>query len=332
MKLSILDQVLILNHAGAKEALEATVELGVEAEKLGFHRIWIAEHHDLKGLACPNPDTLLTYIGTKTDKIKLGAGAVLLPHYKPYKIAETYNLLATLFPARIDLGVGRAPGGSAEASIALSGNYLENVNKYPELISELKGFIDNDFKENSLYSKIKAHPLPEIKPELWMLGTSEKSADLALENQLNYVFGHFMSTNNGAEIIKNYRHDFRLRHKKEPYVMVAINVIVADTKEEAFKLAKSTAAWSVDSIRERLDYIPSPQALKQLNLTSEEDSLIDKNLKQIIYGNKKQVVDEIQKLNRRYEVDEYIIVTNTWSYESRLKSFKLLSEEINLPE
>lgn len=332
MRLSILDQVPIVNDATAKEALEATVKLGIKAEKLGFHRIWIAEHHDLKGLTCPNPDTLLTYIGSKTKKIRLGAGAVLLPHYKPYKIAETYNLLATLFPNRIDLGVGRAPGGSAEASIALSGNYLENVRRYPELVSELKNFIHNSFGTDSLYSKIKASPLPEEKPELWMLGTSDKSAKFAIQNKLNYVFGHFMSASDGQEIVKSYRKTFREKYKKEAYVMVAINVIVAETEEEAFELAKLTAAWSVDSIRERLDFIPTPDIFSQLKLTKEEELSLEKNLEKIIYGDKKYVASEIKSLSRLYEVDEFIIVTNTWTYESRLKSFTLLSEAINLHE
>src|SRR5690625_3759696 len=131
LKLSILDQAPISAGKTSQYALQSAVRLAQLGEKLGYERYWIAEHHDLFGLACPNPDVMLGVIGSQTNKIKIGAGAVLLPYYKPFRVAETYNLLTTLFPERIDLGIGRAPGGSAEVSMALSNNYLEQVRKYP---------------------------------------------------------------------------------------------------------------------------------------------------------------------------------------------------------
>lgn len=123
MKLSILDQAPVLSGKSAQEALKESMKLAQSGEKLGYTRYWIAEHHDFPGLASSAPEVMLGYIGANTEKIRIGAGAILLPHYKPYKVAETFNMLATLFPDRIDLGIGRAPGGSAEASIALSGNF-----------------------------------------------------------------------------------------------------------------------------------------------------------------------------------------------------------------
>lgn len=152
MRLSILDQSPISAGKTAKEALAASVALAQTAEKLGYTRYWIAEHHDMDGLACPSPDVMLGVIGAQTEKIIIGAGAVLLPHYKPFRVAEKYNLLATLFPGRIDLGIGRAPGGSAEATMALSDNFLEEVRKMPSTLDQLLNFLYGTF--NRYYSLV----------------------------------------------------------------------------------------------------------------------------------------------------------------------------------
>ncbi len=132
MIVSILDQSPVLEGSSQAKALEESKKLALLGEELGYKRYWIAEHHDMKGLSCSSPEVMISYIGASTKKIRLGAGAVLLPHYKPYKVAETYHMLETLFPGRIDIGIGRAPGGSAEASMALSGNYLDNVKNFPD--------------------------------------------------------------------------------------------------------------------------------------------------------------------------------------------------------
>src|SRR5699024_7757134 len=145
MKLSILDQSPISTGKTSRNALNASVDLARLGDELGYTRYWIAEHHDVSGLACTSPDAMLSIIGAQTEQIRIGAGAALLPHYKPYRVAETYNLLATLYPGRIDLGIGRAPGGSAEASMALSGNFLENVRHMPEKLDELLQFLHHDF-------------------------------------------------------------------------------------------------------------------------------------------------------------------------------------------
>src|SRR5699024_10588678 len=233
---------------------------------------------------------------SQTQTIKLGAGAVLLPHYSPYKIAENYNLLSVLFPGRVDLGLGRAPGGSAEASIALSGNYLEKVKKYPESVKTLNHFINNEKHDNSLYNKIQASPIPSQKPTLWVLGTSEKSIEIEIENKLNYVFGHFMSNANGTEIITKYRKKilkknkkyektivtkfnyiivhfisndnrtkiitkyikkFFKKHETNPEIIIAVSVICAETTKQAEKIARSTAIWSAYNDTFEFDQIPS---------------------------------------------------------------------------
>jgi len=327
MKLSILDQVPVPAGVKVKDAFEASVQLAKSAEKLGYSRYWVAEHHDFIGLACPNPDTLLTLVGTQTNKINLGAGAVLLPHYSPFKIAETYNLLSVLFPERIDLGLGRAPGGSAEVSIALSGNYLENVRDYPESIRTLNRFIKNQTHDNSLYNKIKAAPLPNKQPNLWMLGTSEKSAELAVSEKLNYVFGHFMSDLQGTEIISRYKETFNQTYKQTPKTMIAVSVICAETTKEAKKIARSTALWTSFNEKPVYSQIPSYEEAERFKGTQEQEAKIKKTMSKMIVGNPQSVIQQLNELCELYQTDELMLVTNTYEYADRIKSFKLIAKE-----
>lgn len=330
MKLSILDQVPVPENTEVEEAFSETVNLAKIADNLGYSRYWIAEHHDFAGLACPNPDTLMTLIGSQTNKIKLGAGAVLLPHYSPYKIAETYNLLSVLFPGRIDLGLGRAPGGSAEASIALSGNYLENVREYPESVKTLNNFINNSEQNNSLYNKIKASPLPDNKPSVWMLGTSEKSAELAVENKLNYVFGHFMSAANGPEIVAKYKNKFFTNHQINPEIIIAVSVICAETTEKAEEIARSTAIWSAFNDTFEFDQIPSYEKAKAYKGNTVTEEKIQKSLNKMIIGNPQEVDKKLTKITEMYQVEELMLVTNTFDYKDRMNSFNLIAKEMQL--
>ena len=179
MRLSILDQAPISNNMPASEALKNSIRLAEIGDELGYSRFWLAEHHGMNGLASSAPEVTLGAIGMVTKNIRLGSGATLLPYYKPFKVAEIFNTLATLYGDRIDIGIGRAPGGGNEVSEALSDNYLSHVFKMPELVAELQRHLENKTEQP------KASPIPQHSPKLWMLGTSEKSAIFARDNHLN---------------------------------------------------------------------------------------------------------------------------------------------------
>lgn len=330
MKLSILDQSPIATGRTPQEALNASVELAGLADELGYTRYWIAEHHDFAGLACPNPDVMLGIIGSQTERIRIGAGAVLLPHYKPYKVAETYNLLATLFPGRIDLGIGRAPGGSAEASVALSGNFLENVRQVPEKIDELLKFLHHNFSEDEMYVRIKPTPVPDVAPEPWMLGTSEKSAIAAAEKGLPYTFGQFMSDQDGPSIIKTYTDKFTEQYPdKTPEKIVTVSVICAETTEEAEELALSNQLWSIQRDKgEGNGKIPTVREAKNYAFSNDEQERIQNMKNKAIIGNPDEVKQKLEQLQSSYQADEWMIVTITHSYEARKKSYELLANEI----
>jgi luciferase family oxidoreductase group 1 len=273
---------------------------------------------------------MLGYIGTQTKEIRIGAGAVLLPHYRPYHIAETYHLLATLFPRRIDLGIGRAPGGSAEVSMALSGNFLEQVKRMPESLDDLLRFLYNEFPKDHKYSKISPSPVPVSPPTPWLLGTSEKSAILAAEKGMKYAFGHFMSDADGPTIIKKYREDFAVHNKyKRPQTIIAISVICAETTEEAEDLALSSLLWKIQQEKgENENGVPTVETGKSYLYSAEELETMKQMRENMIIGNPEEVKERLNKLQQLYETDEFMIVTITHSYQARVKSYELLAKKI----
>ncbi|WP_139489356.1 LLM class flavin-dependent oxidoreductase [Brevibacillus dissolubilis] len=330
MRLSILDQSPVSSGHTAGEALQESMKLAQLGEALGYTRYWIAEHHDIAGLSCSAPEVMLGYIGAHTKTIRIGSGAVLLPNYKPYKVAETYNLLATLFPGRIDLGIGRAPGGSAEASLALTDNFLGQVRKMPESVQELLHFLHNDTPADHMYASLSASPVPAVPPVPWILGTSEKSAVLAAENGMAYAFGHFMSDREGPAILQSYRKKYQAStRQQQPATIVAVSVICAETTEQAEELALSANLWQIQLAKgEATTGIPSIEEAKQYPFTPEDAAVTLERKKKMVVGNPKEVAQQLRELQALYQADELMLVTITHSYEARLRSYQLIADEI----
>ncbi|MEH7885231.1 LLM class flavin-dependent oxidoreductase [Bacillus sp. JJ1609] len=326
MKLSILDQVPISANQTAKEALEQSVKLAQAAEQLGYERYWIAEHHDMPGLACPAPEVMLSYIGASTSHIRIGSGAVLLPHYKPYKIAEVYNMLATLFPDRIDIGIGRAPGGSAEVTSALSDHFLQNVWNMPASRKDLLHFIYDDHPEDSEFAKINAAPIPDKAPVPWLLGTSKKSALLAAEYGMAYAFGLFMSDKDAAEILDCYYQAFKPGSNRHPQAILTVTAFCAESTERAEEIAMSSLVWNIQRGKgEGHSGVPSIEDAKQYRLSETEKDALEKMKKKMIIGNPDEVKNNLLDLQKRYKTDEIMIVTITYAPEDRIKSYQLIA-------
>jgi luciferase family oxidoreductase group 1 len=307
MNLSVLDLVPVYSKTSSTAAIEQALKLARTAEKLGYKRYWVAEHHDMQGLACTSPEVLLSYIGAQTSTIRLGTGALLLPHYKPIKVAETFNMLATLFPGRIDLGMGRAPGGSAHVSIALSGNFLENVTQIPQSLRELSDLLQNQYQMDG--HPVLARPTPPSPPDVWLLGTNNKSASYAAEFGTGYVFGQFMSDRDGTEVIAGYRQAFKPSAlSKEPRVIFAVSVVCAESEEEANKLAAEGYSW-----------ISPGKAVKEKEPFSEN---------RLIVGTPGQVKQRLEEFQILYDMDEFLVVTMVPDYQKRLRSYELLANVI----
>src|SRR5690625_1214447 len=328
MKLSILDQAPISSGKTAYDALQTSIKLAQLGESLGYERYWIAEHHDLFGLASPNPDVMIGAIGMVTNTIKIGAGAVLLPYYKPFRVAETYNLLATLYPNRVDLGIGRAPGGSAEVSMALSDNYLQQVKKFPEHMDELIQFLQQRFPKDHLYGKISPTPVPDNPPQLWLLGTSEKSALLAADKGMYYAIGHFLTEGNGPKIVKSYKDHFKQNNSRSAYVIVAVHVMCAETKEEATEIASSTFLWSIQQDKQLTKHtVPTVASEKNYSSTESDLQKINEMKRNMIIGNPNEVKDQLISLQKQYEADELMVVTITHDEIDKFTSYQLIAEQ-----
>ena len=328
MKLSILDQSPISFNQTAQEALQESMKLAKMGEELGYFRYWIAEHHDIPGLACPAPEIMLSYIGANTNTIRIGSGAVLLPHYKPYKVAEVYNMLATLFPGRIDIGIGRAPGGSAQATNALSDHFLQQVRKMSDLVEDLLLFIENDFPAEHEYANLSASPIPFIAPMPWLLGTSKKSALLAAEKGLAYAFGQFMSGNDGLEIIQQYREHYQSRKgEQKPHVLLTVSVICAETTQKAEEIALSSLIWSLKkNDGKELRSFHSIEEIMKYPLDDKEQNTIEKMKQKIIIGDPYEVKSKLIEIQQEYKVDEMMLLTNTYSPKDRMNSYQLIAD------
>lgn len=300
LAVSVLDLVPRLPGNSDEEALRQAVSLAQHAEKWGYTRYWTAEHHDMPGLACTSPEVLLAHVGAKTERIRLGSGAVLLPHYSPLKVAEWFRLLAALYPGRIDLGLGRAPGGEAHTVMALSGNFLARVAELPKTIASLLELLQDVYEYEG--HAVTARPQPQIGPAVWMLGTNKKSAEYAAKFGTGYVFGQFMSERDGVDILAAYRADFTPSAlQSAPKTLLAVSVICAGTEREA-------AHWV--------------QVLAETARQTGQGSF------RSISGTPHDVLEQLKDLQREYANDEFLIVCPIPDYAARLECYRLLAEAL----
>ena len=233
MKLSILDQLTVPKNQSASDTLQEAKELAQLAEKLGYTRIWYAKHHGSDAFASATPEILVAHIASATEKIRVGAGGIMTMHYAPFKVAETFKTLAALYPDRIDLGMGRSPGGSPLTTLALNNGQppqLDQFDKLPEILL----FLREEFPEDHLYSKISAVPREVLLPQPWLLGASKESARSAGEYGMNFSFAQFIHGHLPKEVLSAYYKHFRpVTEQQEPQVSAAYFTFAADTKEEA---------------------------------------------------------------------------------------------------
>ncbi len=276
MRLSILDQAPISTGSTSVEALENTLTLAKKAEELGYHRFWIAEHHNANGLASPSPEILIARIASETATIRVGSGGVLLPQYSPLKVAETFRMLAAMFPERIDLGLGRSPGGSQQTRLALTDGCQKPLSAFTRQIKDLQGFMYNTLPHDHAAYGVKAMPFPSQNPELWVLGLSERGARHAGRRGTNFTFGHFINPDHASETLRTYFETFTPSEQNEqPAVNVCVFVVCAETKEKAEELALSQDKWLIQVEKGIDTRVPSVKEVKQHTFTAGEMGIIE---------------------------------------------------------
>jgi luciferase family oxidoreductase group 1 len=327
LSLGILDQSPVLAGARPRDAIAETIALAREAERLGYRRYWLAEHHAVRGLADPAPEILLARITAETTRMRIGTGGVLLPHYAPLKVAEQFRLLEALAPGRIDLGIGRAPGGAQRASLALQSR---DVSEFPRQVQDVVGFLDRTLPESHPYAKVIAMPRGDTSPEVWLLGSSDYGAALAAQLGLPFAFAHFIS-GDAAGITRTYRRNFQpSRRASEPRVILCVAALAADTLEEAEELAATIDLWRL-RIREGIDLpVPSREEARAHPYTLYDREVIAFDRKRLVLGTPPAVRERVEELARAHEADEAMIVTITPDYASRTRSYELLAEAFAL--
>jgi luciferase family oxidoreductase group 1 len=339
IKLSVLDQSPVSDGYTPADGLRNTFELARLADKLGYERYWIAEHHAIVTLASPSPEILIARIGAETSGIRIGSGGVLLPHYSPLKVAENFRMLHALYPGRIDLGIGRAPGGSGLEAFALRRDRNDRIQNddFEEQLVELLAFLHHDFPSDHPFARIKVSPDMPGAPEVWLLGSSSWSSAVAAKLGLPYAFAHFITPEETPTALDFYRSNFqRSKHLAKPRAIVALGVICADTETEAKRLFTSTQLH-IRRIRLQGKRLPVPtpdQAIAELgNFAFGADALVRGNGEwpRYVVGAPEQIRDELERMAISLQVEEMMIIAVLHDYQARQRSYQLVAEALSIP-
>ena len=324
MKLSVLDQSPISEGMSGAQALANTLDLARLADSLGYHRYWVAEHHGGPMLAGPSPEVLIGPIAAATSRLRVGSGGVMLPHYSPFKVAESFSALAGLFPGRIDLGLGRAAGTDPMTTHALQRDRGRAMpDDFPQQLAELLAYYEDRFPpSNPLARLARVLPGRPEQPEPWLLGSSPQSAIWAAELGLPYAFADFINPG-GAEIAALYRERFEPGRIETPRPVVAAWALAADSDEEAQRLASSSKMAFTMLRRGRLIEVPPPETALRF-LASEGDDLAGR--RRTIVGDQETVRAGIEQVAADYRAEEVIVVTITYDHAARRRSYELIAE------
>ena len=317
LRLSVLDQSPVASGTTTAAALRQTVELAVAAEAMGYHRYWLAEHHGTPGLAGTAPEVLVARVAAATTTMRVGAGGVLLSHYSPLKVAETFRVLAALFPGRIDLGIGRAEGASDDTTTALRAGAAAAGLPFGQKLGELLTLLGDGDGDGEA-------------AEVWLLASSSEGAGAAAALGLPLCFAHFISWGFAGQIVRRYRAAFRpAAGGGEPHAAAAVAVLCAETNDEAERLASSVDIWRLAPENGR-GPVPSPEEAWARGRTQLEAAQIKQRRQGLVVGDPDRVASRLAGLADDLGVDELVVLTVCHDPEARLRSYRLLGEAFSL--
>lgn len=329
MRLSILDQAPITKGNTAARALKKAEELAILGDELGYHRMWMAEHHGTNGYASSAPEITAAHLAAKTNHIRIGTGGVMMMHYSPLKLAETFKTLSAFSPGRIDFGVGRAPGGDNYSIYALSEGRQPMVENMYEKFDTALQLINDEVPEDPLYGKTIATPSQVTLPEAWLLGSTGNSARQAGLRGVGYSFAQFFNGELSKEIIDAYKNSFQPSvFMEKPEINVSYMVTTAETKEEAEFEAKPQDISRMLFMRGRQAPVLTPEEAKDFPLTEMDRMTIQANRKLHVVGDAKEVATFLKEEQEKYGFDETMIVSIPHSQEKRLEVYRLLAKEL----
>lgn len=323
---SILDLAVIKDGFDAKDAYQRSLDVARNAEKLGFTRIWLAEHHNMPYVGSSAPTVLMGYIAGGTEKIRVGSGGIMMPNHSALMVAEEIGTLETLYPGRIDLGLGRAPGTDQKTASALRRGRIETVQDFPNDLEDLQRYFSLDNSRSS----VRAFPAEGLEVPIYILGSSMSSAILAAERGLPYAFASHFAPAQFVQAVEYYKDHFKpSEYLKEPYVISCVNVIAADSQEEADLLATSFFQMALGVIQGRS--LPLREPLKDfLRHISEPEAAALQNMMAVTFvGTKEAVKEGLQELIKYTGVNEVMITTNIFDHQARIHSLELTAMAFN---
>ncbi len=341
--INVLDQSPIASGMSPTEAIHETAALAQFCEQQGYHRFWVAEHHSTSAFAGAAPEILMAHLAARTSKIKIGSGGIMISHYSPMKIAEQFRMLATLAPGRIDLGIGRAPGGDARTSAALqAGPQAWPPDVFPQQLEMLRQFLDDaeglageagGWPDNHPYRTLHAQPTGSAAPLIWVLGSGGDSAIYAAQFGLPYVYAHFIGGEDGQHAIDIYRQHFKpSRNCPRPLVGFALSALAADTEEAASDYAASRNLWAVRFLQGQSGIFPTLEEAAAHSYSEREKLILDQVRARSLSGTPSQVAAHLIERQKLHDVDEFFLVTITPDAEARRTSYALIAQELHRRE
>ena len=328
--LGVVDQSPVRDGGTAGDALRETIELAVAVEQFGYYRYWLAEHHSLPNFAGTSPELMIGQVAARTSKIRVGSGGVMLSHYSSFKVAEQFRLLESLYPGRIDLGIGRAPGSDQITAAALS--YPRpgtDIRHFPQQVLDLLGHLEGNLESSHIFAGIQAGPGESTVPEVWLLGSRYESAIMAAHYGLPFAYAHFfgLGVEEGPQIVEGYRRNYRPSERfPEPKVNVGVQVLCAETEEEAHRLAASRNLARLKSVTGRANGVPTLEEALSYQYAANEWAYTQQYLSRCVDGDPQQVKERLEDLAETYQTPDLSIVTICYDFADRVRSYELVAQ------
>jgi luciferase family oxidoreductase group 1 len=329
LPISILDLTRIQSGFNSGETIQQSVEAAQVAEELGYARIWFAEHHNSAGLASGSPEIMIAHIANHTKSIRLGSGGIMLPNHAPLRIAEHFRLLNSIFPGRVDLGMGRAPGTDQKTALALRRNpEALAADDYPDLVAELLAYDDGAFPAGHTFSGIVPIPADTQLPPVWLLGSSGFSGQLAAEMGLGFSFASHINRSAAVQAMNIYRDRFSpSKRYSQPHAILAVSLIIGETEEHARELLQIAEVQLWRLLTNQQAPAPTLEEAKAFKLTELQRLQMSSMLSNMIVGDTKSVVEEVREFAKTTRADEVMVASMLASQEDRLRTLRTFHQE-----
>ncbi|HXQ25611.1 MAG TPA: LLM class flavin-dependent oxidoreductase [Candidatus Acidoferrales bacterium] len=333
-RLSVLDVSPVPSGSTSADALRNTLDLAQLADKLGYTRYWLAEHHNTPLIASSAPEIMIGHIASATSRIRVGSGGMMLPNHTPLKVAEMFRALEALHPGRVDLGIGRAPGTDSLTALALRRSRAAlSAEDFPARVGDLLGFLGSGFPEDHPFHHIRAMPDDVPAPDVWLLGSSDFSAALAAQLGLRFAFAHHIQPLPAIEALRFYHAHFKpSEYLAQPEALIGVSVVCAETDARAEELARPLALTLLRFRTGKMGRFPSIAEATEYPYSPEERAIIAANRDRSFVGSPAKVREQLTRLADAAGVDEIMITTMTHEHADRRRSYELLAEAFALPK